>query len=80
MADIRFHNWSDEDEDNPTGEIITPSSPCPKCDTQHTLIIMYQKDKDTGHPAYTIRNMKISCFKCNYKVTGNFKWPKSNPY
>jgi len=48
---------------------------CPKCESENSLIIMYQKDRYVrGQHIYS--TMKIECLqpKCKWKVSGNYKW------
>jgi hypothetical protein len=60
------------DEDGTT--LLTIDALCPGCNSkQKSLIIMYRKDLFT-RSGVCFASMKIECFKCKWKVAGEYKW------
>lgn len=69
---IRNEVVADEEYDDLAQEISMVDNNCPKCQTRNALIIMYRKDKFiNGRKTHT--TMKISCMRCDWKTTGNYK-------
>lgn len=69
---MRIELLPDEEYDDLTEEIQVVDNHCPKCGLENSLVVMYRKDKFIkDKKSHT--TMKISCIKCEWKITGNYK-------
>ena len=67
-----LENKAEDDDES----FLTVANKCPKCNhKQESLLIMYQKDR-YKRDGFTYSSMKIECFVCKWKVSGNYKWKK----
>lgn len=55
-------------------DLLTVANKCPKCSSEHSLIILDEKMRNSGRVERNISLMKIQCIRCSWKFMRDFIW------